>query len=650
LQKRALNTQLETSFETQRNNICNRIIFKMSLHIANQIPRDIQVPTRTTTGGGILNTQLVEYLPHDVSEFSPDGNLIMEHMIGVDETQWVRWTKSYFKWVIKVSNKGATNRLYHTYNFDEGGISSLIRSIQVLTPSGAEVHRRDYYNRSNALLKIISMDPFTEHQTEWCSGESPLGKTCLRRDPFILSIEDPQQYTVRTPAGAAGEALVIDGVNYTLIPTALGSLSSSAFFVIRAPIASNTGGGQYAPSFKEVAVGYHISNVTKSLYGEVVYKNQWATAIIVKSERERHGRCTDVATQTFYSGNDENEVFSPAAGNYTEPLSVEPRRKLGFNAVDMALGTEYTVTFMPNLSIFGFTFPLGLTPGLRIRFELDVLERGVYPLYFKGESYTLLEQKDNGTNLQIGTNLSTPLLEYTIKTPRLMANVLALHPSLHAEFLNMYNGQGISYYTPSMRTFRFQAQASSNTINITLNIGSRSARQVFFTLQNSQFSDGRTNALNYRSLSSFARAGMTRYQGRIGSFSFPTRHVDVLDTSTEVFRQLMGNTDSSVTRIDQVEFFPNISLCGTKDREFDTTIKNDSTCFIGSLDLRKDYGQDSALTGADTSKVPLELFFEFGDNKYEDYFDHQPVIYVHVISDQFITIKASSLNGFILSK
>lgn len=238
------------------------------------------------------------------------------------------------------------------------------------------------------------------------------------------------------------------------------------------------------------------------------------------------------------------------------------------------------VEFRPNMSIFNQSLPLFLlNGGIEVIFELD-------------NPAVVLQHK------------ITTADTITVADPRFMGMMLTPHPDIVTEITNQWRTEdGIVIPIPSYRVIRATRSNALDNDNLQLHPGVRSCNEVFVTVTDSTLAEG-TDAVtrNAYSLSTFLRSNITSFQGRVGSEEYPRREV-VCDTySTEAFQQLKSIAQS------QKFSFPDSAWYSINPIANGTTwLCNDSTKFIMGMDLSRDNGPGSYLTGKDVASVPFEF-------------------------------------------
>lgn len=660
-------------------------VASMSLKIANQLPRDVLIPVQSTTGGAILNSSLVEILPTDVSDYSPNSNTIIEFNVSLDELQFMRSSKSYFKFTVtltKAANTDTTPR--SDIMFDEAGIHSLFRSVHILSPAGAEISKMDHYHRAITPLMAMTSDPYSDYQTKWIGGDAVFG-SAVHRDDTWYDIGLPGQVSATRGKLVESEAWHLEAPDSNTVyfhnetwPGNRDNWANAGILVLKQRGAATFPVG---PVFRDLAPGYELLLLPQlgadfsipyvNFRGTVLDISPDQTQLLVKLEPHRNV----LGAQRQITGTPETQTVGPAAGSEAaltpaygyegyasgyniEGLKYRKRRKNYWNGIDILKQAPITFTFQLENSFLKHTLPLGLTSGIRIRLELERSERALtFGPRDKLLSFlnTPIYANANAVNATLGTYTGSGLYntgtyEYSISTPRFFVNVITMNPSIQKEYVSYFNSpDGLVYYCPSIRTFRYQGTAGSSTQDIQLMVALRSLRKCIVVLTDSVLADGvsdKTRRAN--SLSTWLRAGLVRYQARIGAVSYPVRWVDVYDSPNEVFQQALGGLDTNSTRIDQTEFVANRASRWRESWNFNDAFYPDSTKFMFVIDLTKDDGPGSALTGADGGKAPFELNLEYS-RAYSSYQDGNPVYYIMFLYDNFVTLKGGANNGFAVS-
>jgi hypothetical protein len=238
--------------------------------------------------------------------------------------------------------------------------------------------------------------------------------------------------------------------------------------------------------------------------------------------------------------------------------------------------------------------------------------------------------------------------DYTITVPRLMAMMVTPHGDVLEEYVRQWKSpQGLLYNIPSVRTRRISGAVGSSNDQFQLHFGVRSARRAYLVVMDHEMSETTAaNTAGNHSISTFVRSFINKYQFKIGSHEFPNREVDCGVESPEAYWQLKmvsGNMGPSRLRQEDYNDSRRYAYDGT------ATSANEARHFIIGVDLSRDNGEDSNLTGSDLSIVPLDVVLErsaaynsqgLGDGLTTG----GPVYYVFVEHDSYLKISQAQMS------
>jgi hypothetical protein len=295
----------------------------------------------------------------------------------------------------------------------------------------------------------------------------------------------------------------------------------------------------------------------------------------------------------------ENEGMSEDRWNYGDggydavnPGTLVPltSRNDGRRLFLAASATNQTITWkIDHVSLAQHVLPLFLMKGgIEIRFELEHPSRAIF---------------DNRAPSTTGAAVT-----YAIASPRMMAMMVTPHGDIVDEYVRQWKGEGLLYSIPSVRSKRVTSVTDASGDVIQMHFGVRQGRKVYLVQQDSALSDG-TGALTSasQSLSLFVRGLVSEYQVKVGSQEYPLRPVNVDVDAAEAFEQLKITAMNREMRLSANEYR---SINTVYTDTSDNTVAAESLHFIIGIDLSRDNGPNSNLTGTDLSVVPLDFDYD----------------------------------------
>ena len=240
-------------------------------------------------------------------------------------------------------------------------------------------------------------------------------------------------------------------------------------------------------------------------------------------------------------------------------------------------------------------------------------------------------------------SVATSALDYTISSPRYVANMVTPDDSLLAVYLNEFQSGGIHIpiigYAHRRKTIN--TTESGDTV-INHHFGVRSASAVFSFIQGQSISetDGNVAKVN-DSISTFLKSKVKKYQYQSGSEQYPQKQVEWEDGSGfEAFQQAMLATNQFGSTLWDVRFHPSKWLEQNKlyNSNNNNFLNNQSVKFVMATKLARN---DDNFTGLDLSINPLDLMVNFENIDDENY--GQRIINTFVAHDVLVSISSSGL-------
>ena len=432
----------------------------------------------------------------------------------------------------------------HRAALDVGGVHSLFKSIEVRSlASGILIQRYNDYNRYQAVYRMLNQTEAEVNQCGYIEGDSVHDRVGANN---VLSNSHWRDITLMAPAIAA---VTISNLGAVAVIAAAHAYVSEGDWVQFEYARSGTDHQYYQAQVVEVAVG-----------GTIIYLSPPPPLAIIATELEgkiykleRHG---------------------------------VPARCAALQGASSTSAVRVCMT--PLLSFLQHDIPLFLMKGgFEISFELDAGYRAIC---------------SNNTITQSATAQS-----YTIANPRFMGMMVTPHPDIVQEYVTQWKQpSGLVYSIPSVKTRVVQRSQMFNDV-IQVNIGVRSGRRVLTIQQpkNIALTDS-TLCRASKSLSTWVRGYISKFQYKIGSHEFPNRDVICDEYSMEAYQHLCSMYGNKSMRLNPQEWSSRneIPISDTVSRV------HESTKFIMAADLSRDNGAGGGLTGSDLSIVPLDLEFE----------------------------------------
>jgi len=254
---------------------------------------------------------------------------------------------------------------------------------------------------------------------------------------------------------------------------------------------------------------------------------------------------------------------------------------------------------------------------------------------------------------------TSTVTNYTISNVRYVAQMVTAEESVMNIYRQRFDNEGLHYTFESFRHKRKTiAQATDGSVSLSQQFSLRSARAVYSIIQSSILSHSASDAsLNYPSISTFLRTGLTEYQYRSGSEEYPN-HVVKLKTRPDgtnatntkmsfgdAFSQLMLATNQYNSKLHQVRFLP-YQWNGQYNAAAQQPIKlveGESSKLILATNLS---GGNDAWTGIDLSINPLDLEMNFEAVSNAAFGDR--IVNTWVLHDVMVSI--SKQNGIVVRK
>lgn len=436
---------------------------------------------------------------------------------------------------------------------DVGGAHALFREIELRTQNGTLIQRYDRYNRWYAMMSSATHSPQHVEVVEAAAGDS------VDYKDNVLGVYESTK--------------IQGGLTYT----SLANVAVSAANVLTLDAGGN--------ATQEVEVG--------DILVVGVAANTWTAQVASITDNNT------IVLVAFAAANNRN---LPAAGIAAgSVLSINIVKKNGgYNnyqsqRAKVAQTASVPLVFKPAVSFLQMKqwIPLAfIKQGLQLELKLDRPE------------YVM------NMGVRIEDAAAATALDYSISSPRYVADMITADESIMAQYLQQFNGSGIHM---SILGYRFARKtvdnATTGTEVVNHMFGVRSARHVFTVIQASNISEtvNSSTKTNF-SLSTFIRANVSSYQYKSGSEEYPMRAVPCDTFNTEAFSQLMLSTNQHGGTLWNVRFSPrewrseNSLLVGSA--EVSNTATNNSTKFIMATRLDRN---DDNFTGLDLSLNPLDL-------------------------------------------
>lgn len=617
----------------------------MSVDFKNAVPGEFLIQRPVSTSKAILRKNLMEILPNEQTTYSPSTNTNIRFNIS-SNTDFLIGTESYFRFSL-YRTEGATYD--DAAALDVGGVHSLFRSIEVRAlSSGILLQRYDHYNKYYALSSLISHSP---EDVEYYGA--PYGDSMS-----ILKTENPyksgawKQVTGTFGKTTAGVCASVGGASRVRSEIEIGDMISMEGYSDGISLTyttfdyDDTGGaserlvtltGGDAVNELEVGDVLMIHSTTADLpnYQVVVSAVLTANTFNILGLTADLADAAVVAVYTDNPGAQVSHLAEVTAITDDDTFTLNPP---GFSVLDRAsayvlkknlqtparmravqtsgVANARILEFKPLLAILQHNLPLFVMKGgIEITFELDNAQRCI----------------QSGLDLED----STVDFDYTISTPRFMAMMSTPHGDVVDEYVRQWKSEmGLVYAIPSVRTRRITGTDTTN-VNLQMNVGVRSARRAYTVIQDSLLSEG-SGALS-RSVpcqSLFLRSSISSFQMKVGSHEFPNRRVACDQFSTECLEQLKNVAKTRMFRFSPKDWYSVNSIkVGADD-----SVNNESLHFIMGVDLSRDSGFDSNLTGVDLSIVPLDLDIERSATYTNDGLNGVPVYITFVEHDAFLKI------------
>ena len=203
--------------------------------------------------------------------------------------------------------------------------------------------------------------------------------------------------------------------------------------------------------------------------------------------------------------------------------------------------------------------------------------------------------------------LATSYLNYEMHTPVFMCSMITPHADIRDEYIQQYNSpEGLLYYIPQYR-YKRSVMPNNSAINgnVQHTIGARGARKIYAVLTDAILTGGNTAASwACDKFSTFLRYDIKQFYAQVGSHQFPIRPVSCDRESNEAFQHLMNVSQSQRVRFQRDEW-----ITRSTNRIWNGTGKTGDIekSFIMAVDLSRDNGGNSNLTGTDLSNVALDF-------------------------------------------
>lgn len=253
----------------------------------------------------------------------------------------------------------------------------------------------------------------------------------------------------------------------------------------------------------------------------------------------------------------------------------------------------------------------------------------------------LADFQDAVNTTTTSAKLAPTNLSYEISNVQFMAMLVTPHVDLKNKAIDDFNGNGMIFGFEGIRSKLIPINDQSLNMNLDVNWGLRSARKVVSYLVGSgyRFSDG--YARWRTSIAQQPKAGITRYQYKVGIHFFPRRELDTSSTP-EMLRQIYNSCGrNKVWRIKGQDL-----RSGGQYVDAAGAVFGEAKHFLMIGDLSRNNGEFSDMTGIDLSIAHLQLETQ-GTNSWPYQMGTAAgnlYVMMHVFHDKYVRLHATNIS------
>jgi hypothetical protein len=575
-----------------------------NIDIPNVVPSIFMIEDPTTTSKSILRKQELEFLPHQLGNFTYESDRIMRFTLS-SNTDVLVGPESYFRFNLQLTKTDAVsgnNREFFGARLEPSGVHNLFRSIEIRAlSSGMLIQRYDHYNKYAAMYSYLNqskdevrsygamyLDQLDEEKTKCDVTYRPLrgGLAEVSNDgtgaESFMSISTTANSTAGSGhlwvtfrvAGAfikannlqPGDQLFNEGAG-SIVAAGITWTADESLRVVA--VDANLG---------EVSLIAANSAISPGVGGPVTINTvaQWDNIMIFRNESFNIG---SIGAQQMYNHQ-----------------RVDPQDMWNVR------GTS-EIHFKPFCSMLQHNIPLFLfRGGIEVIFELE--DPNVC-LYSTSQVAGLL-----GPTRTAGASAGS--FSYAINSARFMGSMITPHPDIVTEYVNQWKtNRGLIYRIPSFEVRRV-SRVKSQSENLSMHFGVRSALKGYLLQMDA---DDDQSSLARLSNTTWMKMNLNNYQFKVGSHEFPHRDIDVSRDSFSIYKHLCLMASDNLgpqKRLDYQSFGGLGFSSAVRDQNFaleplDAADNREANKFIIPVDFSrvKGYGENG-LTGIDLSIVPLE--------------------------------------------
>lgn len=458
---------------------------------------------------------------------------------------------------------------------DEGGVHSLFRTVEVRTANGVLIQRIENYNLLYAVLSNMNHDRDHVERVEWSAYDSVDGLDAKKGQDLFQPLSGDDE---KAEYDHSSKTLTLDGGK------ANSELKVGDLILVSAGGETKTG---------------KVASITND------------TTVVLTDDINGGSGLSAGAIDGIYRLRDYD----------IESDFVKPMRQQGPQQDDLLVSMKPMLSFLQARNWLPLMY---MANGIHIILKLE------QPSRCMNQNYPV--------NAQSGLTA----LGYTISNPRYVCSLYTLGGDTRIKMMNKFKNEGFSFGLENWHSSKrsISGTESGSTQVLQIRPGGKSTTKAITVIQPSRIVDDNDEArASSNSLSTFCRAGLSKYQYKAGSNLYPQNEVNCDKFSVEAYKHFEFTKDSHGNKLENTRFEPhewrsqNVIPSSTSAAK--TTVSNitdEATKFMCCVRMDR-FGY---LTGADLSVTPLDVELTFSSTV-DDAFGNR-TIYILLASDAKLVI------------